>query len=191
MKEFDDIIIEQVVRATKLVSNVRKLSQLEDIQGSLQPTEICKILKEAIDFLNKSTQGKKVNIQFDISDKNLLVEANDLLLDVFENILINAATHNTNPIIEVLIRISIKQKEGKSLVKLEFMDNGYGIPDTQRSIIFKSGYKNSKTTKGMGFGLSLVKKIIESYQGQIKVKDKIKGDHTKGSNFILLIPESV
>jgi signal transduction histidine kinase len=41
----------------------------------------------------------------------------------------------------------------------------------------------------MGLGLSLVKKIIDSYKGQIWVEDKIKGDFTKGSNFIILIPE--
>jgi len=34
-----------------------------------------------------------------------------------------------------------------------------------------------------------VKKIIESYDGEIWVEDRVKGDHLKGSNFILLIPE--
>ena len=42
----------------------------------------------------------------------------------------------------------------------------------------------------MGIGLSLVKTIIDSYEGKIWVEDKVKGDYTKGSNFILLIPET-
>ena len=42
----------------------------------------------------------------------------------------------------------------------------------------------------MGLGLSLVKKIIDSYSGKICVKDRIKGDYTKGSNFIVLIPRA-
>ena len=41
----------------------------------------------------------------------------------------------------------------------------------------------------MGFGLSLVKKILEGYNGKIWVEDRIQGDYTKGSNFIVLIPE--
>jgi len=43
---------------------------------------------------------------------------------------------------------------------------------------------------GIGLGLSLVKIIIEMYGGEIRVEDRIKGDHTKGSNFIVLIPEA-
>ena len=42
----------------------------------------------------------------------------------------------------------------------------------------------------MGVGLSLVKKIIKKYNGKIWVEDKVKGDYTQGSNFIILIPEA-
>jgi len=41
----------------------------------------------------------------------------------------------------------------------------------------------------MGLGLSLVKKIIEKYHGKIWVEDRVKGAQSKGSNFIVLIPE--
>ena len=41
----------------------------------------------------------------------------------------------------------------------------------------------------MGIGLSLVKKIMKGFNRKIWVEDKVKGDFSKGSNFILLIPE--
>ena len=41
----------------------------------------------------------------------------------------------------------------------------------------------------MGIGLSLVKKIIESYHGKIWVENHIENDYTQGSNFIVEIPE--
>jgi signal transduction histidine kinase len=56
-------------------------------------------------------------------------------------------------------------------------------------LIFQEGHKDEKLTKGMGFGLTLVTKILNSYNGKIWVEDKVKGDHTKGSNFVVLIPE--
>ncbi|MBA7671576.1 Adaptive-response sensory-kinase SasA [subsurface metagenome] len=65
------------------------------------------------------------------------------------------------------------------------MDNGLGVADDRKEIIFQKGYKEDKGGRGMGIGLSLVKKIIESYKGQIWVEDRVKGDYTKGSNFII------
>ena len=41
----------------------------------------------------------------------------------------------------------------------------------------------------LGLGLSLVKMLVESYDGKIWVEDRVEGDHTKGSKFILLIKE--
>jgi signal transduction histidine kinase len=42
----------------------------------------------------------------------------------------------------------------------------------------------------MGLGLSLVSIILNSYHGHITVEDKVKGDYTQGSNFIVYIPEA-
>ena len=56
--------------------------------------------------------------------------------------------------------------------------------------VFQRAFIKDKTVSGMGLGLSLVKKIIEKYNGLIWVEDKNKGDFTKGSNFIIIIPEA-
>jgi len=43
----------------------------------------------------------------------------------------------------------------------------------------------------MGLGLSLVSEILDLYEGKIWVEDRVKGDHTKGSEFIFLIPKGI
>ncbi|MHA2131556.1 MAG: ATP-binding protein, partial [Promethearchaeota archaeon] len=74
--------------------------------------------------------------------------------------------------------------------KYEFIDNGFGISDQKKEVLFQERFNKEKGSKGMGFGLTLVKKIIESYKGEIWVEDKVKDDYTQGSNFVFLIPKA-
>ncbi|GAH18386.1 unnamed protein product, partial [marine sediment metagenome] len=57
--------------------------------------------------------------------------------------------------------------------------------------IFLRGQVEKKDKIGLGLGLTLVKKIVGNYNGQIWVEDKNAGDHSKGSNFIIILPEEV
>ncbi len=56
-------------------------------------------------------------------------------------------------------------------------------------IISDPNYKKDRSIGGMGIGLSLVKTIINSYNGQVWLENRIIGDHTKGSNFIILLEQ--
>jgi PAS domain S-box-containing protein len=183
------IMKNQIIRGATLISNVRKLSQLEEIEMSLKKIEICNIFKNLISTLKNTHKTKNLNIQVPSIGKKLHVQADDFLVDVFENILINSIRHNRNPSVEITVRISRAQKNSVNYLKMEFQDNGKGIPNTRKETIFQRGYTEKKSVHGTGLGLSLVKRIIKSYNGEIWVEDRIKGDHLKGSNFILLIPE--
>ena len=189
LREVWNLVNSQINRADRLFLNVRRLSQIDYTEILIQPTEVFSVIQEAIKFTQKGIQAKKINFQIDSPFKTYNIKANELLLDVFENILINAIRYNDNQIIEILIKISKLQKDRNNFLKLEFIDNGIGISDNSKKIIFQKGYKKEKQSKGMGLGLSLVTKIIESYNGQIWVEDKVSGDYTKGSNFIIIIPE--
>jgi signal transduction histidine kinase len=110
------------------------------------------------------------------------------LLEAFENVLINAVKHNDNKVKELSINISEEKKDNIQYAKMEFIDNGQGVEDIRKKSIFERGYKSDKNVSGMGLGLSLVKTILDSYKGAIWVEDKVKGDYSQGSNFILTIP---
>ncbi len=111
-------------------------------------------------------------------------------MDVFENLLHNAVKHGKSKNIEIIIGFSRFIKNEKEYIKIEFIDKGPGIKDDLKMLIFKKGFQYDKKNKGMGLGLSLVKNIIENYNGEILVQDRISGDYSKGCNFILLIPEA-
>ena len=98
--------------------------------------------------------------------------------------------YNNNSSVLINIIISKEFKDEKKYIKLQFLDNGVGIPDSRKETIFQRSYSEDRTLKGMGIGLSLVKNIIYSYNGYITVEDKERGDYSKGSNFIICIPEA-
>ncbi len=179
-------IEEQIARGNKLISNVKTLSDLEIFKMSLETIDVCQILREATAFIKSSYRTKIIDFTISSSSINPYVSANSLLLDVFENILLNSIRYNMNLVIEIEIVISDIRKEGDNFIKIEFRDNGIGISgDKER--IFQRGYKNPNS-KGMGFGLTLVKTLIKDYKGFISVEDRVKGDYSKGSNFVLLLP---
>ncbi len=173
-----------------MIANVQKLYKLEETEISIRLIDACKVLNEEINSIYERFQERKINIEIDASDKKFLVRANELLLDVFENILLNAIKYNDKPIIKIMVKVSREQKEGINFLKIEFIDKGIGIADSRKELIFQKGHEEHKGVKGMGLGLSLSKKIIEKYNGEIWIEDRIKGDYSKGSNFIILIPES-
>ncbi|MFX1595068.1 MAG: PAS domain S-box protein [Promethearchaeota archaeon] len=182
------IINTQTERGAKLVSNVHMLSELEEEEIEIQPTEICELMRSSIVSVKKLYFDKNINIKIDCAYDHLTVNGNKHLQEVFENTLINGIRYNNNRNIEIEVKVSKSLINKKNYVKMEFIDNGIGVPDERKQIIFKQGNRELKGSKGMGLGLSLVKKILKVFHGKIWVEDKVKGDYTKGSNFVILLP---
>jgi len=187
VKELIETIKQQATRGFKLMSNVYRLSKLDKDQLAFHKIDVYDLLQNSIEFVELPIQ-ENVQITIDCPFNEIFVEANDLLQDVFENLMINSVVHNQNSIIEIQIRISKLVKEGTNFVKIEFIDNGIGISEERKIEIFKTE-RSKQNTKGMGFGLTLVKKLVDFYNGEIWIENKIKEDCSKGSNFIILIPE--
>ncbi len=190
IKELNDIIKDQVIRGSKLVSNIRNLSKLEDEDISFRNIDGCTILKKSITYVKNSYRDKEITIQVDSVIRRFIIQANELLADVFENILNNAVKHNINPIVEIIIKISKKQQDDIDYLKIEFLDNGIGISEKRKNLVFQKGQTIRKGFHGLGIGLSLVKKVVETYKGKIWIQNRVKGDYSKGSNFVLLIPKA-
>ncbi len=191
IKELNDIVSEQVFRGSKLIKNVRKLSQLEESKIQTSPFELNQLLSEVMDYIKQTFQNKVIKFEKTTPAPEIFVYANELLSDVFENIFINAVKYCDNLTCEILVNISKYVEKNKRYIKVEVIDNGVGIPDEVKNIIFLVGFSKEKRTKGMGFGLSVVKKIIERFNGRISVENRVKDDYSKGSKFILLLPEVI
>jgi len=182
------LIAEQLNRGKKLIRNVRNLSELEEYEMPLAPVEVFSKVRNAINFTRISFPKKDVDIEVISDYGNLYSMANELLSEAFENIITNSIIYNKNNIVQIEVLISVIDSYSNNYVKLEFKDNGIGIDDDRKDIIFQESHMNSRHSKGMGIGLSLVANLIKLYGGNIWVENRLKGDLTKGSNFIILIP---
>ncbi len=190
LKEIFKIIKDQIARGANLVSNVRKLSILDENETTLHSVNTIDFLHKSVNNIKSEFIERELNIELNTSFEEFYVKANSLLLDVFNNILFNAIKHNSHKTVNILIRTSEIMKSRKSYLKLEFIDNGLGIPDEQKNLIFQIGEQHKNIFSRLGLGLSLVKKIINTFDGSIWVEDKVKGDYRKGSNFIILLHKS-
>jgi len=187
--KFYDIIEDQVNRGVNLVSNIRKISSIDEMENSLTSIELCKIIEISLENIHQMFPKKQIKTNYDVKYDEIFVIANNLLQDVIDNILHNAVKHNNNPIIEITVNISKLIEDNIKYIKLEFIDNGLGISDMYKTTIFKRGALESTSIYRLGLGLSLVKRLVESYDGRIWVEDRIERDYKKGSKFNLLIKE--
>ena len=134
--------------------------------------------------MKTSFSDKKIKIDFPEENQSIIVKGNSLLLEVFNNILINAAKFTRSQEVKIEINILMDSNEH---YKLEFKDYGPGIEDRMKFKIFDRASRADHDMWGTGLGLTLVKKVVESLGGDIHVEDRVEGDRTKGSNFVLLL----
>ncbi len=191
IQEINFLMKEQVNRGAKLVSNIRKLTQIEEQKFEFQEVEGLSILKNSISFVEKSFRHRELNIHIDTHLEKFHLYANELLQEIYDNILINAVKYTQDDLVEIQIKIGKERKNGKTFIKLEFIDNGIGIQDDIKGKIFQRSFTEVRSVSGMGLGLSLVKMIVNTFKGEIWVENSIEDDYTKGSNFIVLLPEVV
>lgn len=91
-----NILIDQVIRGGSLISNVRKFSKLKEFEKNLKKIEVIESLKKIIELVKKYYQEVNNNIQINKHFNEFYILGNELLEDIFENLLINAIRHNKN-----------------------------------------------------------------------------------------------
>lgn len=99
---------------------------------------------------------------------------------MLENLLSNAARHTTSGT-QIWVRVE-SAKDGALLV---VEDDGEGIPDDQKRMIFEAFRRGSSTAAGSGIGLSLVARFAELHGGSAWVEDRPGG----GSSFRVFLPD--
>ncbi len=169
--------IKYMEKSIKDLLDFTRASELELARFSIE-----QILEESVKTLADSLALKKVRLKRNFQDElpQILVDG-DKLRQVFLNILRNAyeAVDEGG---EITISLSLLKERSRKIIKVVISDNGCGIPDKERDVIFELFY-TTKTT-GIGLGLAIARKIIEQHNGSIQLSENAK----KGTSFEILIP---
>ncbi|HUZ57814.1 MAG TPA: ATP-binding protein [Hanamia sp.] len=125
------------------------------------------ILKDSVILFKQYANGSSIEIKSTIAD-NIFIQADPLSINrIINNLIENSIKFsNSHSIIEVTL-----QNDGDTF-QFSVKDYGNGIPIDVQAKIFEPYYQitNPKTnTQGMGLGLSIVKKVIDDLNGNIKV----------------------
>ncbi len=184
-RELIDTSLDTLERSSKLIDNVRNLQRLRRGEFNEEVLDLSELLSRIIlEYENLLPRG---SIKFVRDGKNS-VKANKLLQDVFTNLIGNAIKHSNGGLVDILVLIEDIQDNGKKYHRVSIEDNGPGIPDDMKDRIFNRLQRGETKARGMGLGLYLVKSLVDSYNGKVWVEDRVPGDHTKGSRFVVLLP---
>lgn len=188
-KEMIQRPIDVLIRSSRLIANVRLLQNISIHNQHLEIVDLGKVLREVI---RQYPVMKNKHVKIDhVPGYQCYVKADALLSEIFLNLIANSIKHSNSQ--DVRITLSLEQiiHDDRMYYKTTVEDNGPGIPDDLKTRLFDRGLKGNTKAKGSGIGLFLVKKLVMNYNGHIWVEDRVKGERTRGSKFVVLLPLAV
>lgn len=168
-ERFAQIIYSETERLTRLLDDLLDLSVLENSAMPLNVAEIrmADLLDQAQSAAQTATE--RISISVDLPPDLRLLTDSDRLLQVMINLINNAAKYGADHDPE--LRISAGRDAGQ--VWIEFADNGPGIPDDQKELVFEKFARLSDSRKagGAGLGLAICREIMTRLGGRISLRD--------------------
>jgi len=183
LKELDPSLLNEIQKDVNRLEMVADRFSKIGSNPDPKPVDIVQAIHTALEYLG-SRISSKVTIHTDgLPNGPIWVRMNESLFSwVIENLVKNAVDA-----MEGKGDIAFRIEEGKRIVKIDITDTGKGIPKSKFKSVFSPGYTTK--ARGWGLGLSLVKRIVESYnKGKIYVKGSEVG---KGTTFRIELPKIV
>ena len=172
----------------KIIDQVRLLSRLKQVgEEELVPINLCDVFERAIDSVKSMFPEENISVIIDNCEDLVIINGTTIIDNCFINLLQNSVLADNNSKKEIEINV---RKTSTRIVRIEIKDRGEGIPDDIKTKVFHRLFKarSKKKSQGTGLGLYIVKTIIETFNGKIWVKDRVKDDHTQGAKFIIELP---
>jgi signal transduction histidine kinase len=182
------VIYNKSKEMVRLIDNLIEISVLDFNPQSVYKTQI-NLSNTVIAAINKFKFFYEDYDDFAVFSEvelNIEVPGNKKLFTLMFFEILNNAYFYKKPSEKAIISVSLKQSNNHAILKIR--DNGIGIKDKFKKRIFERFFRtengDTADTSGMGIGLSLVKKIVELFDGTIN----LQSTWGEGSEFTIVLP---
>jgi two-component system OmpR family sensor kinase len=174
----------QVQRLSRLVADLRKLSDLETRPIEMNRVDLPVLLEEVFSYAQDRTgEDRSLNLAIPRAPWPLpeILGDRDLLFLAVHNVIDNAIKY-TKPGDTIELRAN---EEGKQ-VRIEIADTGPGIPESEIDQVWSELFrgKGARGVPGSGLGLALVQAIIRRHGGTTAIRSQVE----KGTVITLTLP---
>ena len=170
--EFSDILLQQIDTMSSIASAFSSFAQMP--AQNKETLNVVTEVKLALDLFREPF------IHFYPEKKAIYADLDKIQLTrIITNLMTNAIQAVRN---EEDPNISVRVSETENEVTISVSDNGEGIAESDTAKIFEPKFTTKNS--GMGLGLAMVKKIVETYNGSITVNSSLN----EGATFLVRLP---
>mgnify|MGYP001265496561 FL=1 len=173
LAEYSKTLIQQIDVMSSIASAFSDFAKMPTQKR--ERIEVISVVKLALDIFNEDfiNYAPKEDELFADLDKTQLIR---IVTNLVKNAM-QASENEENPIINVVVLLEKKD------IKIVVSDNGKGIAEDVKDLIFEP--KFTTKSSGMGLGLPMIKNIIEAYEGTIS----FISEEEKGTIFTVILPK--
>ena len=191
--ESGKIIMEQVMRAVKIIDNLREFAR--ERKPERKEVDLCPFLEKTMGLVAYEMRGDGIEIAKELPPEPIRIMGDeDQLAQVFLNITNNARDsmnmRKKSYSFEDMERIgwkpklTVRTREEDGKAKISFGDNGVGISEEDKRKLFTPFFTTKGEGKGTGLGIAIAFGIIENHGGTIE----FESEEGKGAVFTVKIP---
>ncbi|MEN4758790.1 HAMP domain-containing sensor histidine kinase [Chryseobacterium sp. C39-AII1] len=153
-------------------------------------SEFAKLPEKNNEVINLNTEVEDIlrvfnddSIFMHSNKNNIMITMDRIYLSRIITNLVTNAKQAVSDERKLIINVDVEQHQRRVMISVQ--DNGIGIPENMYERIFEPNFTSKNS--GMGLGLSMVRKMIEDYKGEITVKSEVG----KGSTFTITLPTNL
>jgi signal transduction histidine kinase len=176
--------VEESEKVLSMLSTLMDITEAEAGMMKLErePADLCQLAREVIELYQYVAEEKQITLSANLPPQPVTASVDRTRIrQVFANLLDNAIKYTPA---SGNVSLSIRSDSGS--VRVVFRDNGIGIPAEEQDKIWTRLYRGdkSRSQRGLGLGLSLVKAVVEAHGGMVGVSS----EPGQGSEFTVRLP---